>query len=148
MNVFFTQENTNGFSQAELDLMNEAVEIIVSKDKDYGYGYADYEEVTDSDPKYIEMLKDLVNDRFFDGCKLTDLTYTEGSRENAEAWLNGGMDDIHAGTTDEELEAIADEAESAARESDENWSMGKYGIDILTKHRDWKREMQETEEDD
>lgn len=148
MNVFFTRENTNGFSQAELDLMNEAVEIIVSKDKDYGYGYADYEEVTGSDPKYIEMLKDLVNDRFFDGCKLTDLTYTEGSRENAEAWLNGGMDDIHAGTTDEELEAIADDAESAVRA--DGWSMGRHAINILTEHRDWKREVlrQETEEDD
>ena len=135
MKNYFNGDNTEGFTEAEIDMMNQAVEQVLSRWE------------SDSD---VKNAIDMVNDRFFEGCKLTDLTYTEGSRENAEAWLNGGMDDIHAGTTDKELEEIAEEAEAAARESDENWSMGKYGIDILTKHRDWKREVlrQETEEDD
>ena len=125
--------NTEGFTETEIDLMNQAVEQLLSKWE------------SDSD---VKDAIDMVNDRFFSGCQLQDLTYSEGDRENAESYLNGGMDDIHAGTTDEELEEIAEEAEAAARE--DGWSMGRHALDVLTEHRDWKREVlrQETEEDD
>ena len=47
---------------------------------------------------------------------------------------------------DDSVERAA--AEAAARE--DGWSMGRHALDVLTEHRDWKREVlrQETEEDD
>lgn len=124
MKNYFNGDNTEGFTEAEIDMMNQAVEQVLSK----------WESDSEDD---VKNAIDMVNDRFFSGCQLQDLTYSEGDRENAESYLNGGMSYITASTSDKELEEIAEEAEAAVRE--DGWSMGRYALDVLTEHRDWLR---------
>lgn len=55
--MYFTKQNTKGFDETELALLNRAVLVLVNS------GWE------------VEDACDHVNDNFFDGCDIDDLTF-------------------------------------------------------------------------